>query len=284
MGRFTIAVMRTDGFILRESAGVPYYICSALAQDISIRHGFSTRHGGVSLAPDRILNLGYVPWDSHDNVRENRRRFLSALGLAPDCLATAAQAHSTEVHIIIGGAHQWNPNTRGDALVTAESGVALAIQVADCFPVLISDSKTGTIAAAHAGWRGALARILPQTLAGMKHKLGVDPTHVLVAIGPGIRNCCLEVGSDVADAFEAAFPRARLCSPHPNHRGKRLLDMPKALTLQLAEAGVPREAVYDLGLCTRCHTDEFFSHRAEGSGAGRMMGVICRMSGLSNST
>jgi YfiH family protein len=274
--------MHPDGFILRESSGVPYYVCSALAQDTSIRHGFSTRRGGVSLAPNGILNLGYVPWDSRDNVDENRRRFLSALGLAPDCLATVAQAHSAEFHIIIGRTHQWNPNTRGDALVTAERGVALAVQVADCFPVLISDSQTGTIAAVHAGWRGALARILLRTLSGMKHKLGVDPARVIVAIGPGIRRCCLEVGPEVAGPFEAAFPRAGLCSPHPNHRGKHLLDIPKALTLQLAEAGVPQEAVYDLGLCTRCHTDEFLSYRAEGSGTGRMMGVICRMSGLSN--
>jgi hypothetical protein len=274
--------MQTDGFILRESAGVPYYVCSALAQDSGIRHGFSTRRGGVSLAPDGILNLGYVPWDSHDNVKENRRRFLSALGLTPDCLATVEQVHSTEFHIIIGRAHQWNPNMHGDALVTAERGVALAVQVADCFPVLISDPKTGTIAAVHAGWRGTLARILPQTLSGMKHKLGVDPARVLVAIGPGIRHCCFEVGSEVAAAFKAAFPGACLCCPHPNHRGKHFLDMPRALTLQLAEAGVSQETVHDLGLCTRCHTDEFFSYRAEGSGTGRMMAVICRVSGPSN--
>jgi hypothetical protein len=274
--------MQTNGFILRQTAAVPYYVCSALAQDSDIRHGFSTRRGGVSLAPEGILNLGYVPWDSHDNVKENRRRFLSALGLTRDCLATVAQIHSAEFHIIIGRPHQWNPHTRGDALVTAERGVALAVQVADCFPVLISDPKTGTIAAVHAGWRGTLARILPQTLAGMKHKLGVDPACVLVAIGPGIRSCCFEVASEVAAAFEAAFPGASLCRPHPTHRGKHLLNMPRALTLQLAEAGASQETVYDLGLCTRCHTDEFFSYRAEGAGTGRMMAVICRVSGLPN--
>jgi YfiH family protein len=276
--------MQTNGFIRRQAAGIPYYACTALELDSGLRHAFSTRRGGVSLAPAGALNLGHVPWDARANVEENRRRFLSALSLGPACLITVAQIHSAEFHIIKTAADQWNPRTRGDALVTAEPGVALAVQVADCFPVLISDPHTGAIAAVHAGWRGTLARILRRTLEGMQRSLGVDPSHVMVAYGPGIRSCCLEVGSEVTSMFEAEFPGHRLCIPHPNHPTKHLLDLPQALSIQVSEAGVPLSNVFDLGLCTRCHPEEFFSYRAEGRQAGRMMALICKAGGSDTSS
>jgi YfiH family protein len=268
--------MRTNAFTLCETSGLRYYTCAAFEQISGLRHAFSTRLGGVSLAPEPALNLGHVAWDSHANVEENRRRFLSVLGLAPALLATVAQIHSAEFHIIKSPAHQWNPRARGDALVTAEPGIALAVQVADCFPVLVADPQTGTIAAVHAGWRGSLARILGRIIEGMQRQ-GADPTHILVAIGPGIRPCCFEVGPEVASAFDAAFPGELLCHPYPEHQGKYLLDLPMALNLQLSEAGIPPQNRWDLGLCTRCRPDEFFSYRAEGSRAGRMMGIICRV-------
>ncbi|MBZ5494858.1 MAG: peptidoglycan editing factor PgeF [Acidobacteriia bacterium] len=266
-----------NGFVLRQTAGVPYYTCAALERDPGLRHGFSTRCGGVSPAPEGALNLGHVAWDASANVTENRRRFLSALNLAPECLATVAQIHSAEFHIIKTRAHQWNPRNRGDALITSEKGVALAVQVADCFPVLISDPIAGIIAAVHAGWRGTLARILRRTLEGMRDHLGAEPARAVAAIGPGIRACCLEVGSDVASSFESAFPGVHLCSPRTKKPGKYLLDLLQALKIQLSEAGVPGENVFDLGQCTRCHPQEFFSYRADGARAGRMMGVICRV-------
>jgi polyphenol oxidase len=267
--------MHINGFILRESA-VPYYACTALERDPWIRHGFSTRRGGVSGAPPGKLNLGFVPWDSAANVRENRQRFLSALGLEIESLATVSQIHSADFHIINGVVHQWNPRTPGDALVTADRNVALAVLVADCFPVLILDRETGAIAAVHAGWRGTLARIVRRTIEGMHQELGCRPSNALVAIGPGIRSCCFEVGPEVSLAFDSAYPGASAAKPHSERPGKQFLDLPLALRNQLAEAGVPAENIFDLGLCTRCRPDEFFSYRAEGNHAGRMMAVIGR--------
>jgi len=268
--------MQGDGFELREAGDIAYYSCVALEKIVHLRHGFSTRRGGVS---DGTLNLGYAAWDSRAHVVENRRRFLSALSLSSGSLATVAQIHSAEFHIIKSRAHQWNPRTRGDALVTAGEGIALAVQVADCFPVLIADPGTGAIAAVHAGWRGALARILRRTIEGMQRHFGSDPAGLTIAVGPGIRSCCLEVGSEVALAFEAEFPGSRLCSPHPVNDGKHLLDLILALSQQLADAGVHSGNVFDSGLCTRCRPHEFFSFRAEGARAGRMMAVICREPG-----
>ncbi len=268
--------MQNNGFFPRQTSGVSYYACAALEQMPGVRHGFSMRPGGVSSAPENTLNLGYTPWDAPANVQENRRRFLSALHLRPECLATVSQVHSAELHIIKGPTDQWNPGSRGDALATASQNVAIAVQVADCFPVLVSDPRSGVIATVHAGWRGAVARILQRTLESMRRDLGADLAEAVVAIGPGIRSCCLEVGSEVEAAFAAEYPRSRLCAPHPVHPGKHMLDLPAALRIQLAEAGHSSEKVYDLGLCTRCHPDQFFSYRAEGSHAGRMMAVICR--------
>jgi YfiH family protein len=265
--------MHTSGFHLNEMSGVRYYSCAALEGIPALRHAFSTRRGGISPAPEQALNLGYVPWDSPANVTENRRRFLAVLGLSRANLATVAQFHSAEFHIINCPAHQWNPQTRGDALLTARQGIALAVQVADCFPVLLADAKKGIIAAVHAGWRGSLARILRRVIDGMG-KMGADPADILATIGPGIRNCCLEVGPEVSSAFDAAFPEGNLCQPHPERRDKCLLDLPAALQLQLSESDVPQQNRCDLGLCTRCNPEEFFSYRAEGSHAGRMMGII----------
>jgi len=268
--------MQNNGFLLIESEGLSYYACAAFQRDPGLRHGFSTRIGGVSPGPAGAwnLNLGNTAWDAQANVLENRRRFLSALQFRPESLATVAQVHSADFHIIKGAAHQWNPRTEGDALATTEAGVALAVQVADCFPVLLADPQTGAIAAVHTGWRGTLQRILGRTLAGMRRELGVDPSRVLVAIGPGIRRCCLEVGPDEAAAFEAAYPGEKLSSPRPESPGKHFLDLPAALDIQLREVGVHPGNVSDLGLCTRCRPQEFFSYRAEGSRAGRMMAVI----------
>jgi hypothetical protein len=268
--------MQSNGFVRCESEGTAYYSCIAIGNLPRIRHGFSLRGAGNEPAADGDFNLGHVPWDSHANVEANRRRFLTALGIRPDHLATVEQIHSAEFHIIKTAADQWDPGTRGDALVTAEPGVALAVQVADCHPVLIADPRAEVIAAVHAGWRGGLARILERTLQGMQFHFKTHPADTLVAIGPGIRGCCYEVGLEVASAFELGFPGVRLCSPREEEEGKFLLDMPRALSIQILEAGVPIENVFDLGLCTRCNPLEFYSYRADGPRAGRMMGVICR--------
>jgi polyphenol oxidase len=268
--------MHLNGFNFTEISGVRYYSCAAFEKIPGLRHAFSTRVGGISLASKQALNLGFVPWDMPANVEENRRRFLSALDLQSAFLATVAQFHSAEFHIINYPAHQWNPRNRGDALLTARRDIALAVQVADCFPVLMADPRQGIIAAVHAGWRGSLARILRRVLEGMG-QLNADPADVLVAVGPGIRSCCCEVGPEVASAFDAAFPGKPLCHPHPERQGKYFLDLPMTLNVQLSEVGIPPQNRWDLGLCTRCHPHEFSSYRAEGAHAGRMMGIICRV-------
>jgi len=268
--------MEDNGFSKRQTDDVPFYVCRALESVPHLRHGFSTRAGGVSL-PSGWLNLSRVPWDSPESVKENRRRFLSAIGVSGFRLETLSQVHSDMVRVIENTYSEGDRRVEGDALVTALNGVAVAVQVADCFPILIADVQIPAVAAIHAGWRGTLARILLKTVRGMQAAFDCRPAELLVAIGPGIRSCCFEVGQEVVDLYRQGFPKTDLAGPRPSHKGKYLMDLPAALDVQIREAGVDRARVFDLGLCTCCHADEFFSYRRDGALSGRMMGAIARV-------
>jgi YfiH family protein len=261
--------MREDGFILRESHGVRYYSCEAFENIPRLGHGFSTR-GDVS---GQALNLGYRPWDSVEQVNRNRRKFLSAIDLGDSNLAILRQVHSDRAYIIEDNSGEWN-RSEGDALITAVEKIALAVQIADCLPVLIADPEKRVVAAVHSGWRGTLSRILYQTIHKIQLRFGCRPSDLLVAVGPGIRKCCFEVGDEVVERYEREFPGFHLAAPVPARPGKSLLDLGKALEIQLDLAGVRAQNQYDLGACTRCDPDRFFSHRAEGPGSGRMMAAI----------
>ena len=265
--------MDGENFVLREHQGVPFYACRAFEPLPRLSHGFSTRRGGVPGGGESSLNLGGAAWDSPDRVAENRRRLLSALRLAGAALVTLHQVHSDRVHIIEDIGAQWN-RTEGDALVTRMENVALAARTADCIPVLIADPVKRAVAAVHSGWRGTLSGVLPRTVGEMRRAFGSDPSRLLAAIGPGIRKCCYEVGGEVAVRFSREYPGCCTGAAAGRNGGKFMLDLVRVLDAQMHLAGIPPENRFDLDLCTRCHTEEFFSHRAEGAAAGRMMAVI----------
>lgn len=278
--------MTGSGFARREAEGIVFYTCLALDDLAFVRHGFSTRFGGVSPLPSNALNLSRVSWDSPANVAENRRRFARALRMETSPLVTLAQIHSDRVHIIEESPAFWNSRPEADALITRLAGVALSVQVADCLPILIADPEGRVIAAVHAGWRGSLARIVAKTIARLEEDFRCDPGRLLIAIGPGIRACCFEVGKEVVDAFALEYHGARIAEPRPAESTSRdrspavpkfMLDLRKALDIQLREARISPSLVFDLQACTCCKTDEFFSYRAEGDRSGRMMGVIARV-------
>jgi YfiH family protein len=265
--------VRRNTFTRREEQGIPFYSCCAFEELPGLYHGFSTRHGPASISAQYHFDLSHSTCDSPLRVIKNRRRFLSALNLGNVPLATLRQVHSNRVYIIKDISDQWN-QPEGDALTTWVEGVALAVQTADCFPILIADPARKAVAAVHSGWRGTLSRILTVTVHEMQNAFHSDPKELLFAIGPGIRACCLEVGNEVMELFEREFPDAGLTKPKNPLTGKYLLDLSKALDIQLDQVGTRPENRYDLGACTRCNTHEFFSYRAEGDHAGRMMAVI----------
>ena len=190
----------------RASRGLKILQLPAFSKLPWLIHAFSTRPGGISpLENEKVLNLGFTDWDSRENVQENRRRFQSAAG-APDFpLITLKQFHSDVIHLFDSAP---SDPCRGDACITNRPGLLLAIQTADCVPILLVDPQKRAIAAIHAGWRGTLARIASKTIGKMQMHFATNPRDLLAAIGPSIGPCCYEVGTEVATQFLSQFPDA----------------------------------------------------------------------------
>lgn len=255
-------------------------------------HAFSTRLGGISpLINERVLNLGFTDWDSRENVLENRRRFQTAAGAANLPLLSLKQIHSDVIHLFDTAP---SDSCRGDASITNRPGLLLAVQTADCVPILLVDPKKRAIAAIHAGWRGTLARIAAKTIGAMQMHFATNPRDLLAAIGPSIGPCCYEVGTEVATQFLSQFPDAPayfdefrtgdepnpiqwLNMMPPGHQPPPkgvLLDLRKANRSQLLAAGLRPQNIHTIDLCTVCRPDLLFSYRKEGSASGRLMSVI----------
>jgi YfiH family protein len=271
-------------------------------------HGFSTRPGGASEFPtnreghaptEKVLNLGFTEWDSHDRVLENREKFLVSLNASKMRVVGLRQIHSDIIHVV-GSADvpQGEQAPKGDALITREPGVLLGVQTADCIPILLADTKHRAVAAIHSGWRGTAQRIAEKTLGRMQMEFGTRPQDVIAALGPGIDRCCYEVGHEVVKEFAAKFQNARewfegpfdtlgngdndsnwlpwLTMRPPGHAPPALraqLDLIAANRAMLTAAGVPPDKIQSSGFCTSCRTDLFFSYRREQT-TGRLMAAI----------
>ena len=276
----------------RTRKGIGILQVPAFSQIPWLIHGFSTRPGGAStINGERVLNLGFTEWDSRDNVRENRARFQSTLDAESLTLAPLLQFHSDSILLFEAAAKE---PCRADASITNTPGLLLAVQTADCVPILLVDPNKRAIAAVHAGWRGTLQRILTKTIGRMHMEFGSEPADLLAAIGPSIGPCSYEVGTEVAAAFSAKFANAAewfdelrtgdepnplqwLNMMPPGHQPpprKVLLDLRKANRAQLLEAGVHKQDIFVSDLCTACRTDLLFSYRKEGPQSGRLMAVI----------
>ena len=263
-------------------------------------HGFSTRCGGRSDAyGGQALNLGYTKHDSHAAVDENRALFLRSLGAIdaegkPWPLVRLRQIHSDIIHRVDSTPEQL---LTGDGLVADTPRLLLAVQTADCLPVLLVDPKRRAVGAFHAGWRGTLARITEKGVGTMRLHFGSEPADLHAVIGPGIAACCYAVGEEIHDRFHAQFAYAgELCreinesdpvrekypllfmtarAPGHSEAGRTIhLDLREANRRQLLAAGLCPGSITALNFCTACRTDLFFSHRAEKGVTGRQMGAV----------
>lgn len=225
---------------------------------ITTSHAFFLRHGGVSPAPFGSLNLGgYI--DDQENVRINRERALTAAGMNPNNVARLNQVHGAQVRIAKVGSQD------GDALVSKERGLTLAVGAADCYPLLFHDPVNHVIGAAHCGWKGTLARIAANTIEEMI-SLGAGRNEIRVAIGPGICRDNYEVSEEIIQQFlQEEFPESI-------HSGRQL-DLLGANTFVVAEAGITGKNVWAMNRCTT--EDDFFSHRRDKGKTGRMWACIC---------
>ncbi len=260
-------------------------------------HGFSTRFGGASnLDGAKVLNLGFMDWDERKNVLENRQRFQTAIAAKDFSLVPLKQIHSDLIHHLSAVSTE---TVSGDASTTNTPNLLLAVQTADCVPILLVDPKKRAVAAIHAGWRGTLVRITEKTVGRMRQEFGSKPSDLHAAMGPSIGQCCYEVGVELVTKFTALFadgheyfdeprtgdepnPIQWLNMKPPGHQPppKNVhLDLRKANVSQLQSAGIRAANIYASDLCTACNTDLLFSYRREGALSGRLLSVIGIRSG-----
>lgn len=229
-------------FLAHEENGL-FIKTSTVLSDV--RHGFSTRIGGVSPAPWDSLNLGVGRGDDMDRVRENYRRFCAALGVDEHRAVLSKQVHEDNVR------H-----------VTAE----------DCGIILLHDPVHGAVGAAHAGWRGAACGIVYKTVRRMQELFGTDPGDLRAAIGAAIGPCCFETDADVPQALEAALGAE--AEPYITRRGPKWhVDLKGVNARWLEKAGVRQIDVSPD--CTACHPDLYWSHRRMGQARGAQIAMIC---------
>ena len=210
------------------------------------------------------------------------RALAAAIGVAGDRVISLNQVHGRDVVVIREDVPRERP--KADGLVSDNPDVALVVRAADCVPLLIGDSRTGAVGAAHAGWRGTAARVAVAAIEAMAREFGSNPADLVVAIGPAIGPCCYEVGSDLVDAFAAAGHERYLIDRWfmtPRDRQMRL-DVAGANRDQLVLAGVREENIHVSGLCTAMHLDVLTSYRAEKEKAARIAGAI-RATGVNRS-
>jgi YfiH family protein len=174
-----------------------------------------------------------------------------------------------QVHGCAVATPPWPEPPEADASHTDNAGTLLAIETADCLPILIVDPVHRRVAAAHAGWRGTVARVALAAVRSLVRS-GSDPRQLVASLGPAIGPCCYEVGRDVEEAFGESG--ARFFVPGP--REKKCVDVAAANRAQLEEVGLLETNIDRVDLCTRCREDLFFSYRRDGADAGRMISVV----------
>lgn len=237
-----------------------------------VRHGFFTRRGGASSGVFEGLNCGGGSSDQAEVVNINRARVAGAMGVPPEALQSVHQVHSARVVPL--DAPIDGPRPQADALVTATPGLALAVLTADCQPVLFADRDAGVVAAAHAGWKGALDGVLEATLDAME-RLGAARERTVAVIGPTISQRAYEVGPEFFDRFLDDDPaNARF---FVNGEADRMLfDLPAYGLMRLRNAGIG-DALW-IRHCTYSDPERFYSYRrsvhAKAADYGRLISAI----------
>jgi hypothetical protein len=232
-------------------------IRAALLDLPGIRHGFFTRAGGVSTGVFAELNCSAGSGDDLEKVAENRRLALAQLGLEADRLLLCYQVHSADV-VVVDEPWPMSERPRADALVTKRKGWAIGILTADCVPVLFADPQAGVIAAAHAGWRGAVSGVVEATIAAMQRQ-GAASARIKAAIGPCIGFASYEVGPEFPAPFLAQDPGNATFFRPAEREGHHQFDIRSYVRARLAVAGVTNIAV--TGGDTAAEPERFFSWR-----------------------
>ena len=262
-------------FVNHEQNGL-VYLTSPLLD--GVRHGFSTRRGGVSPTPWDTLNLGVGRGDTPENVWENYRRFCGCVGVEMGRTVLSKQVHRDDVRLCIaadaGKGLVRERDYEADALITNQRDLPLVVFSADCGILLLHDPAAGCVGAVHAGWRGCAAGIVEKTVREMVRLLGARPERILAAVGPCIGQCCFETDDDVPEAMRSSA-LGQEAEPYLERRGEKWhVDLAGLNRQWLLYAGVTPDHIDVCGLCTACRPDLFWSHRKMGEARGAQVALI----------
>lgn len=248
-----------------------------------LRCAFTAR--GAHLAPDGF-NLSYDR-GSRRKVDDNRAALLRALGLKDSTLYTVRQVHGNNVHVVDPQVRQSRSESRArveaDALVTHLPDTALGVLAADCLPIVLYSLDFPVVAVVHAGRVGTFHRVVAAVLSVIKRRFGVHAARMQALLGPAIGGCCYDLDDRAAGPFQERFPDWTRFIKSPDKYKDR--DRPWRMSLtaanetQLLATGIPQTQIETVSPCTRCHSDHFFSHRAEGPRAGRGMAIAAIRNG-----
>lgn len=262
-----VAVTGSGTTELKEKNHVPYIQFKNLSATGIVKHGFSTRKGGVSTGIFSSMNLNFKRGDDPDAVLENYRRMAAALNMRVEDMVLSDQTHTTNVRVITEedrgkGILRPQDYSDVDGMITNVPGIVLVTSYADCVPLYFVDPVRKAIGLSHSGWKGTVGHIGQKTVWKMHEVYGTEPKDIVAAIGPSICQSCYEVSDDVAEAFRANFTAdeaADILLDKGN--GKYQLDLWKANWYVLTDAGILPEHLSVTDLCTACHPDLLWSHR-----------------------
>lgn len=258
----------------------PYIQFPALQAFPFIKHGFSTRLGGVSVGAFQTMNLSYNRGDEKDSVTENYCRICKSMGMKVEDVVFSDQVHDTVIHVASkedcqGTNYGYRKFSKIDGLVTNEKNVVLCTSYADCVPLFFVDPVHKAIGASHSGWKGTVGRIGAKTIETMAREYQTTPEDLHCVIGPSICAACYEVSQDVITQIEENFSQEIIekCV-QPKENEKYQLDLWMLNKCILLEAGVKEEHITVSNVCTCCNHTLLFSHRASGGKRGNLCGFL----------
>lgn len=268
----------TESLHANEKNGVLYYSFPSMDALPFIRHGFSTRLGGVSEGIYASMNLGYNRGDEAEKVTENYRRMGEALGVDYRDMVLSAQTHTTNLLRVTAadrgrGITRERGYTDVDGLLTDDPDVILCTHYADCVPLFFVDPVRQAVGMAHAGWRGTVGGIGKAMVERLTAEFGSDPADLLVGIAPSIGPCCFEVDTPVVEEFRK-LPLFDAACFTDDGNGKYHVNLWEVNRRILLSAGVTPEHITVTDLCTRCHPEVLWSHRATGGQRGSAAGFL----------
>lgn len=263
-----------------EKDGVLYLVFPSLEETGIVKHGFSTRIGGVSRGIYSSMNLSFQRGDEKEAVLENYSRLMRAMGMRTEDIVCSDQTHTTNIRIVTEedrgkGVHRSKDYADIDGLLTDKPGIVLATFYADCVPLYFVDTEKHVIGLAHSGWRGTVSKMGLRMVERMTEEFGCIPQNIRTAIGPSICRKCYEISFDVAKEFQEAFKDEQLEKIlEPKEDGKYQLDLWLANQMILLEAGIVPEHIEITDRCTCCNSEYLYSHRASKGKRGNLGAFI----------